>query len=355
MALIKCSECGKEISDKAKKCIHCGRLLGTYVKSDVETEARNVCLEKENSDLRKEIEKIKSAEPEIIDNTDYKAIEELNAEKAALQNRIMELENAVNKGVSNANISDNDNKRSDGTVLSSKGRNGGDFNKIQMIFNCAMILALILVILQISNVGRKIDNNLGLTKSEVIDQEKDNGNLESEVNVNQETGDEEEKEEEKDIEIDESSFGADDAGQTDELAEQGEIQAEQQKMVIPSDQQDGFHVGDTLYSFNGVTVTLNTVEYEEDSVRFTVGLDNQSDISEMRVWMDNVAVEGTMVDFELYTREVTPGNKFVWEFGIKKSRLDPSVEDGYHRLNCRFRIRDGFSTVDTYEGMDIYF
>ena len=24
MALIKCSECGKEISDKSKKCIHCG-------------------------------------------------------------------------------------------------------------------------------------------------------------------------------------------------------------------------------------------------------------------------------------------------------------------------------------------
>lgn len=24
MALIKCSECGKEISDKAEKCIHCG-------------------------------------------------------------------------------------------------------------------------------------------------------------------------------------------------------------------------------------------------------------------------------------------------------------------------------------------
>ena len=24
MALIKCSECGKQISDKAKKCPHCG-------------------------------------------------------------------------------------------------------------------------------------------------------------------------------------------------------------------------------------------------------------------------------------------------------------------------------------------
>ena len=24
MALIKCSECGKEISDKAERCVHCG-------------------------------------------------------------------------------------------------------------------------------------------------------------------------------------------------------------------------------------------------------------------------------------------------------------------------------------------
>lgn len=27
MALIKCPECGKEISDKAKKCVHCGKVL----------------------------------------------------------------------------------------------------------------------------------------------------------------------------------------------------------------------------------------------------------------------------------------------------------------------------------------
>ncbi len=27
MALIKCSECGKEISDKSKKCIHCGNKI----------------------------------------------------------------------------------------------------------------------------------------------------------------------------------------------------------------------------------------------------------------------------------------------------------------------------------------
>jgi len=33
MALIKCNKCGKEISDKAKKCIHCGST--TYEKKIV--------------------------------------------------------------------------------------------------------------------------------------------------------------------------------------------------------------------------------------------------------------------------------------------------------------------------------
>ena len=27
MALIKCPECGKKISDKSKKCIHCGTII----------------------------------------------------------------------------------------------------------------------------------------------------------------------------------------------------------------------------------------------------------------------------------------------------------------------------------------
>ena len=32
MALIKCPECGKEISDKSKQCIHCGFPLPTVEK-----------------------------------------------------------------------------------------------------------------------------------------------------------------------------------------------------------------------------------------------------------------------------------------------------------------------------------
>lgn len=35
MALIKCKECGKEVSDKATKCIHCG--------APIESEVKNTC------------------------------------------------------------------------------------------------------------------------------------------------------------------------------------------------------------------------------------------------------------------------------------------------------------------------
>lgn len=31
MALIKCTECGKEISDKAEKCIHCGYPIKAHI------------------------------------------------------------------------------------------------------------------------------------------------------------------------------------------------------------------------------------------------------------------------------------------------------------------------------------
>lgn len=49
MAMIKCPECGQEISDKAKKCIHCGKIL-------VEDTKENICMEcgkiiPEDSDL----------------------------------------------------------------------------------------------------------------------------------------------------------------------------------------------------------------------------------------------------------------------------------------------------------------
>ena len=41
MALIKCPECGKEISDKAEHCIHCGFPIGQQVKPAIETRAPN--------------------------------------------------------------------------------------------------------------------------------------------------------------------------------------------------------------------------------------------------------------------------------------------------------------------------
>lgn len=37
MSLIKCSECGKEISDKAEKCIHCGCPLNNTISKSVGT------------------------------------------------------------------------------------------------------------------------------------------------------------------------------------------------------------------------------------------------------------------------------------------------------------------------------
>lgn len=38
MALIKCPECGKEISDKSKQCIHCGYPLDNELNNDISIE-----------------------------------------------------------------------------------------------------------------------------------------------------------------------------------------------------------------------------------------------------------------------------------------------------------------------------
>ena len=36
MALIKCKECGQKISNKAKKCPHCGEVISTHTKWEEE-------------------------------------------------------------------------------------------------------------------------------------------------------------------------------------------------------------------------------------------------------------------------------------------------------------------------------
>jgi len=67
MSLIKCKECGKEISDKAKTCVHCGTPL--------QKEEKNVCPEcgkimKDNkcSNCGKEIDNIKIITNETENN-----------------------------------------------------------------------------------------------------------------------------------------------------------------------------------------------------------------------------------------------------------------------------------------------
>lgn len=59
MALIKCKNCGKQISDKAKQCIHCG----TSILKDATMDNKNQIQNNEIELLKKELEaeKIKSS------------------------------------------------------------------------------------------------------------------------------------------------------------------------------------------------------------------------------------------------------------------------------------------------------
>lgn len=58
MSLIKCPECGREISDKSKACIHCGYPLngrkkeGEYIKEEeCEFEEKEECIPKKESPI----------------------------------------------------------------------------------------------------------------------------------------------------------------------------------------------------------------------------------------------------------------------------------------------------------------
>lgn len=82
MALIKCRNCGKEISDRAPDCIHCGALIIKSEKNDI---------------LQGEIFKIKN-EKQILEaeNADFKnQIKEKEAEKDFLVQENSELKNQV--------------------------------------------------------------------------------------------------------------------------------------------------------------------------------------------------------------------------------------------------------------------
>ena len=51
MALIKCPECGKEVSDKSEICIYCGYPIKDFILSDIENVLSkiNLCLKNINT------------------------------------------------------------------------------------------------------------------------------------------------------------------------------------------------------------------------------------------------------------------------------------------------------------------
>ena len=66
MALIICPECGKEISDKAKCCIHCGYPLEEMQKAQQEQEERYWEVDPDSVNSNKSEDGIAGPEPEEI-------------------------------------------------------------------------------------------------------------------------------------------------------------------------------------------------------------------------------------------------------------------------------------------------
>ena len=65
MALIKCSECGKEISDKAEVCLHCGNPIHKTIKEEKKKQRKS--FNELNKREKREIIDIMKAEGEYYD------------------------------------------------------------------------------------------------------------------------------------------------------------------------------------------------------------------------------------------------------------------------------------------------
>lgn len=122
MALIKCPNCGRDISDKAKKCPGCGWIPGTQTEkidisggtseresSSPEVNSNNLeQIKKEKEELERKVSELERIKPTVVDNTDYAAIEkqkqtirDLQADRDELLKRLQKIENAEPKVVDN--------------------------------------------------------------------------------------------------------------------------------------------------------------------------------------------------------------------------------------------------------------
>lgn len=102
MALIKCSNCGEQISDKAKKCIHCDQPILIQEKKDITSEDANLI--KKNKELEEKLEiqrNINNEQDKIHEqekNQYEKELSSLKKENEKLQNKIKNKE-TFNKAV----------------------------------------------------------------------------------------------------------------------------------------------------------------------------------------------------------------------------------------------------------------
>lgn len=93
---------------------------------------------------------MKKAGTKIVDNTDYKIIEELNAEKIMLQNKIVELENMAGKELNDTSISNKENKKNDINLLPIRENKSIIRQNHQRIYRKIFCLYLIAVRIRIS-------------------------------------------------------------------------------------------------------------------------------------------------------------------------------------------------------------
>lgn len=110
MALIKCPECGKEISDKAENCIHCGYPIASLDKEKYATDQYTVILESPGVNRVKIIKIVREitgidlkAAKEAVENVPYIITDKVSLEDATAVKNKFDGEGAIVSMVSSDN------------------------------------------------------------------------------------------------------------------------------------------------------------------------------------------------------------------------------------------------------------
>lgn len=319
MSLIKCPNCERDISDKAKKCPGCGWKPGN--KKEVvklyegETNAQNI---ESVNELEEEYQKSKQLEDKVI---------KLESRIVELNNAAQEIENLKRlvKKINNEKMS----LLEQINAVSSqewKVTDNIDYESMQNLQKENLLLKNNNQILQKENADLK-----SINEKQFIDNKKESANIiikrKDSINDVAEQADEKEK---------------------DNIVSNKMIE-------VPSfePKEGGYNQGDVICEISGVSIIYESCQVDDENTMFTFKCINNGEAA-YEVRAKNIAVNRIMMGGDYFTTdEITVGNQGELSFWYSNEFLKEECGD-FQELNLTMAIKEEYSEVDSVDGIYLY-